>query len=294
MPSGRSEPSAGDRIQAGFDVLFTKLTATTKKIIANLGNANGATSATDNAEWFQHVGFASRPSKPTREGNKLDGPSTGRRAAQAVVIRMGDRDVVIASQDLRNLDIYGQLGDGETALFATGEDGKAQARVILKADGSINLLTKKGNAADGAGVGLFIRPDGSITALGADGAAVILGDDGSVKVFNKSGALQITSSGGVKLASTEKVDISAPAVTLGGPSALPVAVAPSVVAAITALQAQLALHTTAWQALANLSGPVVGAMFQPIVQPITAGVGALVASVGTASGTIPSKRTSTD
>lgn len=293
MPTQRSEPSASDRIQAGFDVLFTKLTEKTKKIIANLGSANGATSATDNAEWFQHVGFASRPSKPTRDGNKLDGPSTGRRAAQAVVIRMGDRDVVIASQDLRNLDIYGQLSDGETVIFATGEDGTAQARAILKADGSINLLTKKGNAADGAGVGLFIRPDGSITALGADGAAVILGDDGSLKVFNKSGALQITASGGIKLASKEKVDISAPAVTLGGPTAQPVAIAPAVLSALSTLQIEIASVATALVNMAKLPGP--------ITPDHQAAAGAAATAVATASqalalvaSEIPSKRTSTD
>lgn len=117
--------------QVGLDILSTVRDAVTKTILANLGDVVSEQSESDEAEWWQHVGFASRPSAP----NKL-----GRTAAQCVALRTGGRDAVIASRDLRGQALAGNLQPGETCIYAAGETGTAQARVLLKKDGSINQV----------------------------------------------------------------------------------------------------------------------------------------------------------
>lgn len=238
--------AAGDLkgfMQVGFDILSTTVETTTKKILAQIGNVVGQTVDSDNVEWWQHYGFASRPPKP----------EPGKSAAQAVVLRGGDHDIAIASQDLRGLELYGQLDHGEVCIYAAGEDGNAQARVLLKKNGSINLFTKKGNTADGAGMGIFVDPDGSISLAGGSGAGFQLSADNSVKLFNAAGSFQIKADGKMRVASKTKLDISAPAIALGGGAAsAPVVVATDltafaglVAAAITASGAPTAAAAVA-------------------------------------------------
>lgn len=277
-------PDLRGLIQIGFDILTTTINSATKKILAQLGDVQKESSDTDNAEWWQHVGFASRPPKPQK----------GKKAAQACVIKAGDHDVIIASQDLRGLELYGQLGHGESCMYAPGEDGEAQGRILVKGNGSINLFTKAGNDSGGAGMGIFINPDGSISIAGSEGNAVLLKADGSVNVFNASGGIQVKADGHVKIASSSKVEISGGSITLGGPAALPLAVGPQVVTAITALQTQVAMQAAAWAALGALSGPILGAMLQPIAAPIAGATVAGTLAVSTASSLIPTKRTSGD
>jgi hypothetical protein len=265
-------------VLAGFDILATTVSTATKKITAQLGSVVGETSDSDEADWWQHVGFASRPAKP----------EAGKSAAQAVIVRQGDRDAVIASQDLRGLELYGNLRDGETCIYAPGADGAAQARVLLKADGSINLLTRNGNDANGASVGVFIAADGSITLAGTGGAAVMLGNDGGVKLFNAGGALQLLASGKIKIASTAKVDISGPGVTIGGPAALPVAMAAQTIAALSALQTAVSAIAAQFSTLAAPAAPAVAAA------AATAAASASASAVSSAAALIPSKRVSVD
>lgn len=194
-------------IKVGIDILATRISSASKRIVAQLGSVKEESTDTDNAEWWQHVGFASRP--PKAEAKK--------RAAQAVAVPMGDHDVIIASQDARGLELYGNLADGETCVYAPGEDGKAQARALWKKDGSINLFTKKDNSPTGTGMGIFVNPDGSITIVSHNGAAFIIGSDGSIKIFNGSGSIQIDSSGNIKIAGA-KVSISGDTIILGGDS----------------------------------------------------------------------------
>lgn len=208
-----ASPDLRGFIQSGLDILTTTVNSVTKKILAQLGDVHRESTDSDNAEVWQQVGFASRPAKP----------HPGKQAAQAVTIKAGDYDIVIATQDLRGLELYGQLDHGETCLYAPGEDGNAQGRVLLKKNGSINIFTKKGNAPNGAGMGIFVNPeDGSIAIAGPDGAAVILGSDSSVKVFNSGGSIQIGADGACKVTSTVKMSISAPSIVLGGSVAAPV------------------------------------------------------------------------
>ncbi len=134
-----SAPDLKGMIQVGYDVLTTTINEKTKKILAQIGSVLAETTDADNAEWWQHIGFASRPSKPEAK----------KKAAQAVVLRAGDHDVIVASQDLRGLELYGNLKAGETCAYAAGEDGLGQARTLWRNDGAITHFTTEGNVAGG-------------------------------------------------------------------------------------------------------------------------------------------------
>lgn len=272
-----------DLFNVGIDILRTEVSDKTKKIIAYIGSYQTKETSDDGVEWWQHVGFASRPPKA----------SSDKDVAQAVVIRRGHADVAIASQDLRGLTLYGNLADGETCIYAPGADGNAQARVLLKADGSINLFTKEGNDSGGGGMGIFVNADGSISIASSKGNAVLLGSDGSVKVFNGSGGIQVKADGHVKIASGSKVEVSGASITMGGPSALPVAIGPNVVTALTGLQNQITAVAAALVSCMSIAG-VVGAAHASAAAAATSAVGSGAAAVSAAAALIPSKRTSSD
>ncbi len=147
-----ASPDLKGLFQIGVDILKSTVDAVTNKILFQTGDVGGETTDTDNVESWQHVGFASRPSVPV----------AGKQAAQAVVIRRGDHDISIASQDLRGLETYGNLKDGETCVYAPGADGNSQGRVIIKADGSVSLYTTDSNTSAGNMVCLRISPTGGL------------------------------------------------------------------------------------------------------------------------------------
>lgn len=170
----------------GLDVLSTVLDSVKKTITASTGDSVGEETISPNAEWWQHVGFASRPSKPTK----------GRPSAQVVQLIGSDVDCVIASRDTRFLDIYGNLGHGETCVFATGETGTGQARALLKGDGSINLYTRVGNTSAGAGMVVQVTPsDDSIRITNGAGYGLIINGDG-VTLTAGDAALTLNASAG--------------------------------------------------------------------------------------------------
>lgn len=200
-----SAPDLRGLIQVGFDILTTAVDKATKKITAQLGNVVGKTTDTDNAEWWQHVGLATRPPKPT----------AGKEAAQAVVLRMGDHDVVVASQDMRGLALYGALDHGETCLYAAGEDGNGQARVLLKKDGSVSLFTKQGNTAGGTGMLIQLDAAGNaIRLLNARGHGIVIDEDG-VKVTAGDSALKLTASGDASLIGKGNTQVDGSGVVIG-------------------------------------------------------------------------------
>lgn len=288
------------------DVLTTTLATETKRVLANTGNVNGQTESAA-VQWVQQVGLASRPAKPANG-----------KAAQAVVVEGGGIDIAIASQDVRFNEVYGSLAEGEVCLFAVGPDGTAQARILLKANGSINLYTVKGNAAGGKSMGVFINTDGSIN-IASDGNGVLVGADKSVKIFNDGGALQIMPDGKVKLSAGPQLALSGGSVAIGGPSGLPIAIGPQTVTAITALQTEATAIQTeetaaqafiaaiaAWAAAiqadpthaaaSSLIGAVT-ATAAAVVTAAAAGAAAVTAGAATVSAQtaiIPSLRTTSD
>jgi hypothetical protein len=280
------------------DVLSTSISSKTKKVLAQTGSNNGpGQTCADNVAWMQQVGICSRPANPEK----------GKQSARALVLCSGGHDAAIASEDERGLTIYGNLGPGETCLYAVGEDGTAQARILLKGDGSINIFTKEDNDSSGAGMGIFVNADGSINIASHNGAAVMLTSDGDVRVFNASGGIQVKADGSIKLASGAKVEISGASITMGGPTALPVAIGPNVVTAVTALQTQIMALQVECAAIAgalvacmNIPGPILpphgtAAAVATAAVGVAAGILAgSAAGVTTASAIIPALRTSAD
>jgi len=128
----------------GLDVLATTIDKATGVLSAQTGNSTTSTPDADAAEWWQHAGFASRPASPTQ----------GASSCQALAFKRGDRDVIFASRDTRVTGIYGNLADGETAVYASG----AQGITLHKADGSVRALTTDDNTATGNSVFAGISP----------------------------------------------------------------------------------------------------------------------------------------
>lgn len=163
--------------QRGIDILNTILGSSTDAstgtqtgtILASLGsvtkggntNAPG-TSDSQNAEFWQHVGFSSRPSNPVG----------GVSACQAIAIRQNDRDVVICSRDIRTNSIYGNLNPGETCLWAAGADGNSQGRVIIKDNGSITIYTTDDNTSQGNATYFQIHPQNGMRFVAKWGSFV--------------------------------------------------------------------------------------------------------------------------
>jgi hypothetical protein len=130
----------------GKDVLFTSVNSTTKAILAQFGDSTKEVPESNKAAWWQHTGFTSRPSAPTQ----------GNSSCQALVLKSGSRDIIFATRDTRGATIYGNLKEGETCVYAS----KGQARVLLKADGSVTRLTTSDNTAAGTTISDRLGPDG--------------------------------------------------------------------------------------------------------------------------------------
>lgn len=91
-----------------------------------------------------------------------------------------------------------------------------------------------------------------------------------------------------------EVSLNAVRIALGAVAIEPVAKAPNVIAAINALQANVAAQAAAWAALAALTGPIVGAMFIPVSSPVAAAATTGAAAVIAANALIPSPKVFAD
>lgn len=136
-------------VHVGLDILTTSVNDTTNRILAQTGDVTRNSTDSDGVEWWQHSGFASRPSKPL----------AGKQACQGVILKTSGRDVCIASSDQRTLPMYANLDFGEVCVYAGGEEGEAQARHILKKDGSQALYTTDDNTAEGQAVYFRVAKD---------------------------------------------------------------------------------------------------------------------------------------
>lgn len=191
-------------IDIGLDVLSTSMSAT-GKILAFLGDAKNKLATSDRASWVQHVGFASRPGKPT----------AGKQACQAVVVRRSDQDVVIASSDSRTQEMYGALSDGETALIAGGPDGTSQARVILKADGSANVYTRAGNSAGGAGMVLQLDAANNASRMLNGLGFGIIADANGVTITSGAASITLGADGSISIVATGQAQVDGSTILLG-------------------------------------------------------------------------------
>lgn len=119
----------------GVDILATSFGKVTGIVLAQLGDVGTEKADSDGAELWQQTGFYSRPAPPSQGGA----------ACQGIVLKSGDRDLIIATSDKRASGIYGNLAAGEACAFAT----VGQARSLWKADGSVRHQTTDDNAATG-------------------------------------------------------------------------------------------------------------------------------------------------
>lgn len=137
----------GKFIRVGVGILRTVL-ADTGAVIAQIGDAASNQVEADGAAWWQQIGLLSRPSKA----------DAGKQSAEGVVVRLHGHDAVIASRDLRGIDLAGNIREGETCLYGGGADGTAQGRVMIKQNGSIVMFTTSDNTADGEAVYFRVSP----------------------------------------------------------------------------------------------------------------------------------------
>jgi hypothetical protein len=130
----------GADVVVGEDLLSTRRDAASNTIFAQTGDVVAEEAQGQECEFWQHVGFCSRPPQAVQ----------GKTCAQAVTVRGSQRDAVVASRDLRAQEMYGLLSEGETCLYAAGKDGNSQARILLKDDGSINFVTTEADKDSGS------------------------------------------------------------------------------------------------------------------------------------------------
>lgn len=187
--------SIGTLFMAGVGILTTVVDSVRKTISAQLGDViagsqtrSQAAVACDGAEWWQHVGFWSRPSPPTN--------ST---CAQAFAVRQRDRDCVIATRDLRTTGIYASLQPGETCVFAGGADGLAQGRCLLKANGNVTMYTADGNVAGGQSVAIQCNSDSTINLASKYGSATLDANGWTLLAAGGKAGIQISAAGDITI-----------------------------------------------------------------------------------------------
>jgi phage gp45-like len=144
MASRSGTAAFAHMLNVGFDIMSVALDAVTKAIVAQIGDSTNENVDHDAAEWWQHTGFASMPAPPTQ----------GASSCQGIAIKHSDRDMIIASRDLRGSMIYGNLKPGETCVYASS----GAARVLLKRDGSIALYTTVDNTPTGTSISFILSP----------------------------------------------------------------------------------------------------------------------------------------
>ncbi len=214
--------------QVGIDILKTIRDVATKTILAQTGDVRNETAETDNVEWWQHIGFLSRPSKPTAK----------QAACQGVVIRRGDHDACIASRDLRGQELAGSLEDGETCIYAPGVDGLAQGRILLKANGSVSLYTAQGNVAGGSSVTMQVNADGSVIMASQYGAITI--SSAGIKMATENGGFQIGTDGKMAMIGPECA-LNVGALSLGANATMPVVWGPLGISGVGSLSVKVAV-----------------------------------------------------
>jgi phage gp45-like len=199
-------------LQYGLSVLRTTVDAATRAVIAQLGDVLSGSVDDDDAEWWQHVGFASRPA---------DAEAT-KKSAQSIALRGPGYSVVVASRDLRASP--GDLGAGETAVFSAGADGTIGSRVTCRADGRVEVKT---DASSGASILLDPGAD-SITLTNAAGWGIAITKSGLTLTGPGGTKLELTSSGAsLTGAGSSALSLVAAGATMAGPAGGKVALGPA-------------------------------------------------------------------
>ena len=111
-------PRTAGLFKVGVHIMNTVIDKVTGTMLAVTGDSYQGTTESTGAEMWWLPGLMGRPPSPV--------PGT-QSTTEAVAIRRGDRDAIIATRDLRGQQLAGSLAPGETVLYGAG-DGGAQGR----------------------------------------------------------------------------------------------------------------------------------------------------------------------
>lgn len=139
-----------ESIIPSLNILNATLSDTNNSVEVQMGDVVNQEVESYTAQWVQQTGFCSLP--PTAVA--------GKSASEGIMLKGTNRDFVFASRDVASQSNYGNLKAGEATVYACGPDGTAQARMMCKADGSVNLYTTDTNKVDGNGVYFQVSPTG--------------------------------------------------------------------------------------------------------------------------------------
>lgn len=224
-----SVPHLTSLFDIGASVLGSTLNAKNGAISVQTGDAVNNETRCDGAEWWQHVGFASRPAKAI----------AGKSSCQTLAITQSRGDVCFASRDIRGNAIYGSLAEGETSIYAGGPNNTGTGRSIYKDDGSVASIThllQLSNSNSGLPILIQMSTEGKINLAMADKSAISMDSDG-IKMVT-TGTLNLGSTGAMALIG-ETMALNAGSVSLGANASKSIALAPDLITWATAVTAYL-------------------------------------------------------
>lgn len=187
-------------INNGSDILSTEVSSN-GMVLAQIGDCVGNYVEGNDSEFWQHVGFCSRPSAA----------NAGKSACQALAMEQGSSDIVFATRDTRVGKIYGDLKPGETCLYAAGPDATeiGTGRVLLKDDGTtstVSILTQKDNSESGVPVIIQVSSEGKVIINAGENGAITIDADG----------IKIVSAKDVQIGASENVTLIGQSLALNG------------------------------------------------------------------------------
>lgn len=223
-----SSPWAGNPAQNGQEIIticdvigtggFSTPGNTDNSVTLTLGVAYTGETYTESALLFSPPGLTSMPVGPgTFDSNgNFTADNTSPAGTQAVSYVRNDQWIVLGTRDTRTQLQAGSLGKGETCLYGL----LGQARVLLKADSSVNLITTDTGDASGNNVQLSITPTGLYfnapwgkIAFDAAGFRVSTASGGSISLLGSSNPTASTQF----YVSASNSTLSSGLITLGNP-----------------------------------------------------------------------------
>lgn len=280
-------------------ILHAECDRGTGTVICQMGDAKSGEVVDAAAVLFGQCGLISVPPAPT----------PGEAGAEAVVVKTGDADLIIAARDARSSGTAaGLVTMGETALYPPGAPAAA---VLLKNDASINLLTTHDGTKTGKNVNFSVHPtegarfdwpygfwrvesDALSFFHSPSGASLAVGGATFTGAFAPLNAF-----GSYATIHAHLVRINGSIIHLGTEAGVPepVAKALSTVAVISSMAATIEALSGVVAILAGVQNGNTGAMASPAgvaaAALLTAATTAMVTAVGSAPVTISSASTST-
>lgn len=189
-----------------MDILLTEKDDATNTITAQLGNAGAKSVESVGAELWFPPGFCARPSAVSEGADP---------AAQALILKNSEHDIIIGTRDNRNNDKYAELKEGETSVFAAGKDGKGAAAIFLKESGDVTMSTSTTGKTDGSGLTQTLGPKGF--DVNTPYGHLHLGED-KLELFHHSGArITMFGVGGLPIPGVKsQIMIDADMITING------------------------------------------------------------------------------